>query len=220
VSPLSNADRVTRAGRRQPDGLLVSHLPDLSRQSVVEQLAERIVRLDLPARIAIDGPDAAGKTTLAEELATLLGAGVTRIGADAYLRPPEERYRRGRESPEGYYDDAVDHEALRASVVEASRLVIVDGVFLLRPELDDLWSLRVFVEISEEESLRRGVRRDGALHTSPEVAEHLYRARYLPAQRMYQALVRPRDRADVVVVNESPAVPQLLVGEGLRQSDS
>jgi hypothetical protein len=37
---------------------------------------------------------------------------------------------------------------------------------------------------------------------------------------MYQALVRPRDRADVVVVNESPAVPQLLVGEGLRQSDS
>jgi uridine kinase len=198
----------------------VSHLPDLSRQSVVEQLAERIVRLDLPARIAIDGPDAAGKTTLAEELATLLGAGVTRIGADAYLRPPEERYRRGRESPEGYYDDAVDHEALRASVVEASRLVIVDGVFLFRPELDDLWSLRVFVEISEEESLRRGVRRDGALHTSPEVAEHLYRARYLPAQRMYQALVRPRDRADVVVVNERPGAPRLLVGEGLRQSDS
>jgi uridine kinase len=198
----------------------VSHLPDLSRQSVVEQLAERIVHLDLPARIAIDGPDAAGKTTLAEELATLLGAGVTRIGADAYLRPPEERYRRGRESPEGCYDDAVDYEARRASVVEA--LATRDrGLCLPLPARArrPLVATRL-VEISEEESLRRGVRRDGALHTSPEVAEHLYRVRYLPAQRMYQARVRPRDRADVVVVNERPAVPRLIVREGLRQSDS
>ena len=198
----------------------MSHLPELSRPAVVERLAARLARLDLPARVAIDGPDAAGKTTLADELAALLGATVTRIGADAFLRPPEVRYRRGRESPDGYYDDAVDHEALRASVAEAAGLVIVDGVFLFRPELDDLWSLRVFVEISEEESLRRGVGRDGALHTSPEVAEYLYRVRYLPAQRMYQARVRPRDRADVVVVNERPAAPQLIVREGLRQSDS
>ena len=132
-----------------------------------------LARLDLPALVAIDGADAAGKTTLADELATFLGAPVTRIGADAFLRPPEERYRRGRESPEGYYEDAVDHEALRESLADAAGLVIVDGVFLFRPELDDLWSFRVFVEINEAASLRRGVRRDGAVHPSPEVAERL-----------------------------------------------
>lgn len=98
--------------------------------------------------------------------------------------------------------------------------MIVDGVFLFRPELDDLWSFRVLVAISEEESLRRGVARDGALHPSPEAARHLYRVRYLPAQRMYEARVRPGERADVVVVNERPEAPRLVVSEGVRSPGS
>lgn len=191
-------------------------LPELSRPEVLEQIGALLSSLDLPARVAIDGPDGAGKTTLAEELAGLLGPSVVRIGADAFLRPEEARYRRGRESPEGYYEDAVDHAALRASIADAVGLVIVDGVFLFRPELEDLWSFRVFVEITEDESLRRGVRRDGSLHPSPEVAERLYRVRYLPAQRMYQAQFRPLERADVVVVNERPAAPRLIVRRGER----
>jgi uridine kinase len=194
----------------------VPELPELSRRAVLEQLGALLSRLDLPARVAIDGPDAAGKTTLAGELEKLLGPTVRRIGADAFLRRREERYRRGRESPEGYYGDAIDHAAFRSSIAEAAGLVIVDGVFLFRPELDDLWSFRVFVEISEGESLRRGVQRDGALHPSREVAEHLYRVRYLPAQKTYQARVRPRDRADVVLVNERPAAPRLIVRKGVQ----
>jgi uridine kinase len=194
----------------------VPRLPELSRREVLEQLGALLSRLDLPARVAIDGPDAAGKTMLADELASLLGASVGRIGADAVLRPAEERYHRGRDSPEGYYEDAIDHSAFRAAITEAVGVVIVDGVFLFRPELDDLWSFRVFVEISEEEALRRGVRRDGSLHASRVIAEHLYRVRYLPAQRIYEARVRPRDRADVVVVNERPAAPRLIVRKGLQ----
>lgn len=189
-------------------------LSDLSRGEVLEQLAAELARLELPARVAIDGADAAGKTILADELEKLLGPSVVRISADAFLRPRRERYRRGRESPEGYYEDSFDHAPFRASISEADGLVIVDGVFLFRPELDDLWSFRVFVEISEEESLRRGARRDRLLHPSREAAEHLYRVRYLPAQRMYQARVQPRDRADVILVNAIPAEPRLIVRKG------
>jgi uridine kinase len=192
----------------------VSDVPELIRREVVEQIAALLSRLDLPARIAIDGPDAAGKTTLADEVEKLLGEPVVRISGDAFLRPQRERYRRGRESPEGYYEDSFDHAALRASIAAATGLVIVDGVFLFRPELDDLWSFRLFVQISEEESLRRGARRDRALHPSHAAAEHLYRVRYLPAQRMYEARVRARDRADIVLVNETPAAPRLIVRKG------
>jgi uridine kinase len=54
--------------------------------------------------VAIDGPDTAGKTTLADELAdALLGRGreVVRASIDDFLRPRDERHRRGPDSPEG-----------------------------------------------------------------------------------------------------------------------
>ena len=47
-------------------------LPDLSRAKAVEPLVDRLAELKSPARVAIDGPDAAGKTTLGHELATLI----------------------------------------------------------------------------------------------------------------------------------------------------
>ena len=73
------------------------------------------VRLPHPVRVGIDGPDAAGKTTLADELAVELGRRgrpVIRASADAFERPRVERYRRGRDSPDGYRLDAFDHAAL------------------------------------------------------------------------------------------------------------
>ena len=75
-------------------------------------------------------------------------------------------------------EDSFDHaRAFVSSIMEAHWFVFVDGVFLFREELDDLWLFLCFVEISEEESLRRGARRDRLLHTSRQAAEHLYRAR-------------------------------------------
>jgi uridine kinase len=90
----------------------------VSRLSVVEELAARISALPLPARIGVDGVDAAGKTTLADELAGRLPE-AARLSADDFLQPPVERYRQGRESPMGYYEDSFDHVALRAAVLAA-----------------------------------------------------------------------------------------------------
>jgi uridine kinase len=148
---------------------------------------------------------------LADELAPVVeayGEVVTRISADDFLRPSEERYRQGRLSPEGYYEDSFDHAALRRAVLNAKSPALVDGVFLLRPELDDLWSLRVLVDVTEEQALTRALERDG-----PEL-EELYRARYLPGQRLYEARVDPRHRADVLVGNDDPSRPRLVMRRG------
>jgi uridine kinase len=198
----------------------VSQLPELTRRRALERLVAEIVAVEPPARVAIDGPDAAGKTTLAGELEALIvgsGRSVSRVGADDFLRPPEERYRRGRDSPAGYYADSFDHAALAAAVERVGGIVIVDGIFLLRPELARLWTFRVFVAVSEEESLRRGVERDSVLHPSREEAERLYRTRYLPAQRLYAAQAAPREAADAILWNDDPASPQLVLREGVRE---
>jgi uridine kinase len=181
----------------------------VSRLSVVDELERTLAALPLPARVAIDGVDAAGKTTLADELAARLPA-ATRLCADDFLRPAEERYRQGRESPVGYYEDSFDHARLRRAVLDSDGLLVVDGIFLLRPELNDLWDFRIFVHVELEEATRRGIARDGAETAS------LYRRRYGPGQRLYLESVRPADRADALVDNTDPEHLSLVRDAGRR----
>ena len=88
-----------------------------TRGELISRLAEAIrsVTTAHPLRVAIDGPPAAGKTTLADELAVVLRAqdrDVIRATVDDFLVPRARRYRRGQYSAEGCYFDAHDHAAL------------------------------------------------------------------------------------------------------------
>lgn len=89
----------------------------MNRQQLLTTVAGNI--LALPAtntrRVAIDGVDGAGKTHLADELAAELkgqGAHTIRASADGFHNPPAKRHRQGRGSPQGYYQDAYNYEAL------------------------------------------------------------------------------------------------------------
>ncbi len=103
--------------------------------------------------------------------------------------------------------------ALNRSVQVApdDAVLLADGVFLQRPELDPYWDLRVYVDVSFDEVLRRGVARDQQWIGSAADAERRYHTKYIPGERRYLDEVRPRERAEVVVVNEEPAKPELLV---------
>jgi uridine kinase len=89
----------------------------LKRTQVLREIASRIVEIDRPhpIRVAIDGVDAAGKTTLARELAPLIegyGRTVVRASIDGFHNPASIRYQRGTTSSEGYYQDSFDYRAL------------------------------------------------------------------------------------------------------------
>lgn len=99
--------------QRQGTGLI-----PMPRAHTLERLADLLaaVKRPHPVRVAIDGIDAAGKTTLADELVAPLetrGKPVIRASIDGFHRPRLERYRRGRDSSEGYYYDSFDYEAVR-----------------------------------------------------------------------------------------------------------
>jgi uridine kinase len=72
----------------------------------------------------VDGPDAAGKTTFADELAvafTRAGFHAVRATMDDFHRPRALRYRAGRYSGEGYYRDAYDFALFRRVLAEPFR---------------------------------------------------------------------------------------------------
>jgi uridine kinase len=93
------------------------------RREVIDQLTRAIAGLNLghPTRVAVDGRTASGKTTLAAELADALrkrGRPVIPTSIDGFHRPKTERYRQGRHSPKGYYEDARDLEAVRRLLLD------------------------------------------------------------------------------------------------------
>jgi uridine kinase len=95
----------------------------VARADVLADLAEAMVALELPhpTRVAIDGPDAAGKTTLGDELAELIrarGRDVIRASIDDFQRPRGLRHARGLLDARGYYEDAFDYHALRTLLLD------------------------------------------------------------------------------------------------------
>lgn len=87
------------------------------------RLAEAVgsVTVAHPVRVAVDGAPAAGKTTLADELAVVLraqGRDVIRASIDDFLFPRSRRYPRGEYSAEGCYFDTHDYHALNRVLLD------------------------------------------------------------------------------------------------------
>ncbi|MBO0684558.1 MAG: hypothetical protein J2P45_15480 [Candidatus Dormibacteraeota bacterium] len=90
-------------------------------------------------------------------------------------------------------------------------ILLADGAFLQRPELDALWDLRVWVDVGFDEVLRRGVARDQEWMESAAAAEARYRTKYIPGEARYLAEVRPAERAQIAVDNRDPSSPRLTI---------
>ncbi|MBZ0307693.1 MAG: uridine kinase [Anaerolineae bacterium] len=188
---------------------------------VLTEIAEILfsIKRPHPICVAIDGIDAAGKTTLADALAIRLqerGRSVSRASVDSFQNPPEIRYQRGNLSPEGYFYDSFDYEALKTQVLipfhaaDPAAILICDGVFLLLPELIDFWDIKIFIDIRFETALKRALERDAELFGSAEEVIKRYQQRYLPGQKLYLESCQPAVKADLVLDNNDLFNPILV----------
>ena len=87
-------------------------------------------------------------------------------------------------------------------IADEDGILLMDGIFLQRPELFGYWDLRIFLHTEFETSLQRGLERDTDLFGSGDKTVERYRTRYVPGQEMYLAQVAPADRADIVIDND------------------
>ena len=94
-----------------------------SRAELLDRVLAAIqtVKVTHPLRVAVDGPPAAGKTTLADELGDALraqGRYVIRASIESFLFPRAQRYRRGELSAEACYHDSFDYDALNRVLLD------------------------------------------------------------------------------------------------------
>ncbi|MEZ5096475.1 MAG: AAA family ATPase [Nocardioides sp.] len=99
-----------------------------------------------------------------------------------------------------------EHVAEPEEVVPESGVLVVDGVFAQRPELELAWDLVVFLDAPPEVTVPRLAARDGA----PADPDHPDQRRYLEAQRIYVETCGPRQLADVVVDNSDFSAPRVV----------
>ena len=155
---------------------------------------------------------------------------VIEASMDGFHNPREIRYRLGRDSPEGYYRDSFNIGVLKTHLLEPLKkglpyrtaafdyridspvdepeqeppknaVLVFEGVFSFRAELRHFWDYAIYLDISPEESLRRGVERDPG---EKEEIERKYKVRYLPGQELYQTETKPLESADIIVDYNNP----------------
>lgn len=102
-------------------------------------------------------------------------------------------------------DAAVESPAVAA---EPDAILVMEGVFLFRPELVDYWDLRIFLDVDFETSVARAVERDGHLGGVENIRK-TYEERYIPGQRLYFSTSNPKERADIIIDNNDFRRPVL-----------
>jgi uridine kinase len=180
--------------------------------------------------VGISGLDCAGKSTLAERLARRSdwGRPAQIVSVDDFLHPRRIR-NANPDQLRGYYHETFDLDAIFAvlrqarsavdfavevpvldwqsdtpgrRVFSASRpsLFLVEGVFLFRPPLVDLFDLRIWIDLSFDDALARALRRerDLAYYASTEAIRDRYLRRFFPAQRHHIDVDRPASQSLVV----------------------
>lgn len=103
----------------------------------------------------------------------------------------------------------VDHRETRVQLTPDC-VLIVDSVFAFRPEYNAFWDYRIWVHVSPDLALRRGVARDAAREGLHEATE-LHQSRYQVAESIYAAEIDPQALADVIVDNSDYSAPRLRI---------
>lgn len=96
----------------------------------------------------------------------------------------------------------------REYLVNPGSIVIVEGVFLLMNRVRSYLDKIIFLQVADEELIRRGTVRDAELLGTD--VERRFREKYLPAQKMLFSAEPPEIHADIVVDNNDWQAPHVV----------
>ncbi|KIU14948.1 uridine kinase [Mycolicibacterium llatzerense] len=194
-------------------------------------------------RVAIDGPDGAGKTYFADELAALLRTQqrpVVRVSLDDFHNTRAVRYRLGRDSPEGFWLDSYNYERFHADVLApfspggsreyrvAAHDLTTDAVLNPAPRtaapgtvliVDGIFLHRNELAAIWDFSVFLDVpfietaRRMALRDGTDPDPDHPSMRRYVEAQRRYFRECRPHERARMLIDNAALGRPSIAAAD-------
>ncbi|MDV6038167.1 hypothetical protein N7X28_17015 [Bacillus sp. SM-B1] len=108
-------------------------------------------------------------------------------------------------------DIPVHNEPLMA---QPNMVLIVDGTFLLKKDVEHLFDYKIFVDTDFEIARKRGAKRETEAFGSYEEAEKMFLNRYHAACKIYIDEHNPKECADVVFRNSDSANSEVIFQEG------
>ncbi len=213
-----------------------------SRADALAFVAARIPAFDGQRcpRVAIDGPDGAGKTHFADALAHLLRdqeRPVVRISLDDFHNTREVRYRLGRGSPEGFWSDSYNYRQFHTDVLTPFRPggsrryrtachdITTDAILAPEPQVAAPETVLVVdgiflhrnelsshwdVSIFLDVPFAETARRMALRDGSSPDPDHPTMRRYVEAQRHYFRECKPQEQATILIANGDYESPVVL----------
>ncbi|UWX56357.1 hypothetical protein NYZ99_09215 [Maribacter litopenaei] len=210
----------------------------MSEKETFELITNRILSIQKdkrkPVRIAINGIEGTGKTVMAEKLTEYLNSKNIRaiqVSIDGFHFNKEVRYKQGRDSAKGYYEDSYDEIAFVEKVLKSSQsefpnytsathdletdeylnlepielenntVLITDGAYLFKPNYRTHWDLKIYLKTSFEIAMKRGIERDKNSLGGIDLTKEKYEKRYHKSSRMYLNENEPEKIADIIIDN-------------------
>ena len=95
------------------------------------------------------------------------------------------------------YDKPADSYRMQTFDIPVGTTVIVEGIFLQRPELRGYFDKVIYLETNRDTRMKRALDRDGYIGNGADITRH-YEQRYFPAEDLYVEQCNPLGLADAV----------------------
>lgn len=201
---------------------------------IVSQIKKIQNEKSKPIRVAVNGIEGTGKTTFASALVKYLNGNrmkAVHVSIDGYHFNKEVRYRQGRDSSKGYYENSYNEAAFVEHVLQRSQgsppeyveathdlvtdeyldlcpkrieddtVLVTDGCYLLKPIFNDFWDFRIYLKTDFETAKIRGAKRDQDALGGYDEARRKFELRYHAASKLYISDVNPENLADLIIDN-------------------
>ena len=167
-----------------------------------------------PFLIAIDGPCGSGKSTLGNYLREQLSCSLFHMD-DFFLQPHQRTPERlaapgGNVDYERFQEEVLNHltdrsglnfhpfscqqwKLLEARFMPYHDIVVVEGSYSHHPYFQDIYDIKIFLEISPEEQKKRILYRDG------EVLWIMFEHKWIPMENQYFETFKIKDKSDYLL---------------------
>ena len=197
------------------------------------EIKKKFIKKNKPIRLGINGIEGTGKTTFAINLTKYLNEHINaiHISIDGYHYNKAHRYKKGRDSYKGYYEDAYNEKDfvdkvlisslskiphyvksihnlktdeylnLEPEKIENKTVLITDGSYLFKPVFLKHWDYKIYLKTDFNTAMLRGIERDKNLLGNKENAKEKYFKRYHKASLFYNNECQPESNANLVIDN-------------------